>query len=239
MSLLPLVLSTKQATWRMDDPHSDDSDAEFRSARKKALERDDKTCRFCGFKAASWLEVHHLDDDHHNNDVANLITACPYCHMCQHIGLSGIRGEAVLAYVPEIPQHQLHHLVRCCQVAKHWSDRQRQVGKGKDGGGTKEMADAADAILGKLRAREAEAERLLGTADPKVLADAFLALDDAAYEQRGRALSGIRLLPLGVRKQGAEDIMEKMLDAWMETGGPYANLRPTSWFGMMRSALGA
>ncbi len=62
--LKPLFLSVKTLNWRMNDRHSQDADMEFSRVRKKALERDAYTCRFCGFKNNKWQEVHHVNDDH-------------------------------------------------------------------------------------------------------------------------------------------------------------------------------
>lgn len=78
-----------QAGWRRDDWMAADADAEFKLVRQKVLERDEHTCRFCGFRAPKWQEVHHLDDNHHNNDPDNLVTACMFCHMVHHLGLAG------------------------------------------------------------------------------------------------------------------------------------------------------
>ena len=34
----------------------------------------------------AWMEVHHADGDYKNNSVDNLVTLCPFCHSCFHIG---------------------------------------------------------------------------------------------------------------------------------------------------------
>ena len=51
--------------------------------RRQVLERDDYTCRSCGRMGARW-EVHHLDGDRRNNDLANLATLCRGCHIAAH-----------------------------------------------------------------------------------------------------------------------------------------------------------
>lgn len=237
---LPLVLSVKCENWRMYDKDSGEADAEFQRVRKKALERDNHTCRFCGFRHLKYQEVHHLNDDHADNRTENLVTACPFCHMVQHIGLAGRNEEAVLIWLPEIGQDRLHHIVRTALVAQ----RAAEVSKSDPRAQAaivrtfREASDAAKAALAALRARQAEAEARLGTSDPLEIGNAMLLLPDQAYAKRGETLAGFRLLPLGRRQQDREDVMQKQIDSWTEAGGPYATLKPNSWIGLMRSVLG-
>lgn len=235
-TLLPLVLSVKATNWRMYDEDSAEADAEFKHVRLKVLERDDRTCLFCGFRAPKWQEVHHKDDDHSNNNPKNLVTACMFCHSVQHIGLAGRNKEAVLAWLPEIPQDRLHHVVRSILVVCRWADtlaldrRQRpEVIRAARG-----MAEAAKGLETKLRAREADAERLFGTSDPLELANILFQMPDALYAKRADFLKGLRLLPLGRRVQEGGDKMPEIIDSWLGTGGPYSNLNPRTWVSILR-----
>lgn len=238
--LLPLVPSVKCTNWRMYDKDSGEADAEFQRVRKKALERDNHVCRFCGFRHIKWQEVHHLNDDHADNRPENLVTACPFCHMVQHIGLAGRNQEAVLAWIPEIPQDRLNHIVRTALVAQ----RSATVISGDTRANSamvrtfRQASDAAKSAMAALRAREVEAERRLGSSDPLEIGNAMLLLPDEVYSRRAEYLSGIRLLPLGRRQQEREDVMAKQIDSWTDPGGPYALLKPNSWLGLMRSVLG-
>jgi intracellular multiplication protein IcmJ len=233
---LPLVLSVKAVNWRMFDDASADADAEFKLVRLKVLERDDRTCQFCGFRAPKWQEVHHRNDDHSDNSPKNLVTACSFCHMVQHIGLAGRNKEATLVWLPEVPQDRLHHLVRSILVVRHWSDglaadrRQRQ----EIARAAKEMADAAEGVMTKFIARAADAERLIGTSDPTTLANILLQMPDALYAKRAEFLNGIRLLPLGRRQQNGVEKMPEVIESWLGTGGPYANLNPRTWVSLLR-----
>jgi Restriction endonuclease len=238
---LPLVLSVKCSNWRMFDKGSADADAEFERVRKQALERDNYTCRFCGFRALKWQEVHHANDDHADNRLENLVTACTFCHNCQHIGFAGTRKEAVLIFLPEISQANLHHVVRTALVATRMnqtvaSDRHARPDMIRS---CREAADVSKAVLAALREREAKAEAMLGSSNPADIGNALMLMPDDAYAQRADKLAGIRLLPLGTRVQNGEDVMQKQVDSWIEAGGPYFNLKPNSWIGLLHSVLGS
>lgn len=236
---LPLVLSVKAANWRMNDDGSADADAEFKHVRLKALERDDRTCRCCGFRAAKWMEVHHIDDDHANNDLKNLATVCMFCHLVQHIGLAGRNREAVLAWIPEVTQDRLHHIVRSVLVVQKWADDTAKDRRNRPDMITtaRNMAEGATSLFTRLRAREADAQRLFGTSDPGELGSVLqtMAMDTPAlYERRAEFLSGLRLLPLGRRVQGGQEKMPEIIDSWLSTGGPYASLNPRTWVSILR-----
>lgn len=233
---LPLVLSVKAANWRNGDDLSADADDEFHHVRLQALQRDSYTCRFCTFKANSWQEVHHLNDDHADNRLANLVTACMYCHLCQHIGLAGKMREATLAWIPEIPQDRLHHIVRAIQVVERWAEMapvRREQPQMIDV--AMRMAGAAKALRSKLVAREADAGRHFRTHDPVELANALLSMPETKYGQRAEFLNGLRLLPLGRRDKNGTDKMSEIVDTWLGTGGAFAPLPPPTWVNILRS----
>ena len=234
-----LRLSVKAKNWRMNDESSEEADAEFGLVRRKALERDDNTCQLCGFKSKKWQEVHHVNDDHSDNRPDNLLTVCSYCHMCQHIGLAGRDEEAVLIWLPEIPQGHLHHIVRAIQVSLRWAETATQARQVKPDTlrSAQTIADGARKLQAELRAREDHAEARLGTSDLLDLANIMLAMPDDIYERRGEMLHGFRMLPLGVRQNGNENTMDKIVDSWMDPGGPFVSMKPQTWLGILKSAM--
>jgi intracellular multiplication protein IcmJ len=223
----------------MSDEDAAAADAEFSVVRQRALSRDENTCVACGFKSGKWQEVHHVNDDHGDNRLENLATVCSYCHMCQHIGLAGKSQEAVLVWLPEIPQDRLNHLVRTIQVAQHWAFTSTQVRQVKADSikAAQKISEGANNLMSALRAREDEAETRLGTSDLSEIANIMLAQPDHIYARRGEYLNGFRMLPLGVRRNDSGDVMERMVASWSDVGGAYVNLRPTSWLGILKSGL--
>ena len=49
--------------------------------RRNAFEKYEHKCAICGYyDMIENLEVHHIDENHNNNDISNLIILCPICH---------------------------------------------------------------------------------------------------------------------------------------------------------------
>lgn len=198
---LPLVLSAKRRTWRMNDDGAADSGQEFRKVERAIVERDDFTCQFCsfrdplGFRAPRYLGVHHHDDDHANNAPGNLITACHPCHMVHHLGFAGMSGDYALAWLPELPQVKLFHLVRSITVATHFAAALEQGQVAQTVRATvRAMEEAAQNLMAALHSRQTAAKKIYGTADPAEMANALLLLDDDAYAARRRTIGALRLL---------------------------------------------
>lgn len=230
----------------MDDSNSEAHDVEFQRVRKKALERDKNSCRFCGFTSVSYQEVHHFNDDHSDNRLENLVTACSFCHMVQHIGLAGKNKEASLIWLPEISQADLHHLVRALLVAQfpgaYSATPQRRGARPVPQSISPEqqkIMEVARSTMSALRDREYDAEKRFLTSDPLTFGNALKLLPDDLYARRGELFSGLRLLPLGRRKNGDKDVMSEMLNIWTDRGGTFSGLKPTTWEGLLKSKLAA
>jgi intracellular multiplication protein IcmJ len=206
---LDLSLSVKRSVFRRDDFSSDAADKDFLSKRPLVLERDDHTCRFCGFKAYKFQEVHHLDDNHSNNDESNLVTACVLCHSACHIGFSGIQKRGVLIHIdPSIPfsQGSLNQLTRALWVGEMSSDDDVRVN--------------SSVMLSKLFKLSVSARRKFGTSELNMLSDFMLNLDDKDYCRRKEALSGLFFLPL-------KDAFSKHLSYWASEN--FKSLDSSDW----------
>lgn len=166
----------------MMDSHADENDKNHQKLRAAVLQRDDFTCAFCAFRALRFQHFHHLDDDHNHEHESNLVTACPFCHLCFHLGMAGIRRAAVMIWLPEIGQAELNNLCRAIFVAV-------------ERGGAYEQA--ARALYASLESRSATVEQELGAgaSNPAAIGQALLKMPPATGEDQGSKVTMLRLLP--------------------------------------------
>src|SRR5688572_14211399 len=86
--------------------------------RQKILERDQHTCRFCGFKSQKYQDVHAMNGNLADTRMENLVTACIFCHQCFDLEKTSAMRSGVLIWLPEISQAELHHIARAVYVAR-------------------------------------------------------------------------------------------------------------------------
>ncbi len=186
-----LVVSAKTKDFRGDKPHPEKSNIEFSQIRPVILERDNYTCRYCDFRSKKYQHIHHIDDDHENNNEDNLVTTCPLCHMSQHIGYAGIKGMGTLIYLDQekhgefvlnISQEKLNNLVRLLWVQQ-------------DNKNNKSAATQATDYLKRLEQTRVDADKVIGTCDPILLANTLKEIDEEHYSSRDQSLGKIFFLP--------------------------------------------
>lgn len=88
------------------------ADPAFQKFQKKIHDRDNNTCRYCGFRAKDFMESVNINGNYANNKIHNLATACPLCAQCfflDAIGKSDF-GGGVLILLPELKQTELNAL---------------------------------------------------------------------------------------------------------------------------------
>ncbi|WP_415912591.1 type IVB secretion system protein IcmJDotN [Neptuniibacter sp. QD37_11] len=181
---MELLLSVKRGKFRSDDPSLEMNTKEFKAIRPTILDRDDHKCRFCDFRALKYQEVHHADDDHSNNSEDNLITVCPLCHACFHIGLTGLKSRGRLIYLKtnvHITQPMLNNFVRILWVASESNDPS--------------LVSLSSNLLKRLEKSHINAKRHLGTSDPAVIANSLLNDDDLYDNGRENLFKNVFLLP--------------------------------------------
>ena len=73
-------------TWRTMRDSKKLPQEEWKKLRMTILQRDNFTCRYCGFKTEKWQIAQHIDGNHENNSPRNLETICQMCNLIHHAG---------------------------------------------------------------------------------------------------------------------------------------------------------
>jgi intracellular multiplication protein IcmJ len=201
--------------------------------RQKVLERDNHSCRYCGFTSRKYQEVNLISRATSKGETAkpdykveDYATACIFCHQCFHLErLERMQSGAVI-WLPEIGQATLHHLCRAIYVAR--------ISQGP-------MADAARDAMESLLARKEEARNRLGTDSPKILATVLQDFFEAGeYKNRLAKLKGFRILPLDRRiiKEGDLEFNQfpQVLAYWRSKDGPFGEMPPRKWAEILYTA---
>lgn len=194
--------------------------------KEKILKRDNDTCRFCGFHSGKYQTVHHLDNNPNNTSEDNLATACIFCHQCFNLDIVGAMTSGTLIWMPEIKQHELHHIARAIYVAR--------ISQGP-------IAEASRKALDAIMDRRKEALRRIQTDDPYVLATVLSDyLGMGHYMQRQKKLEGIRLFPLDRRMVQEANLsfnqFPQILAYWRSKNGPFGDKTPPQWLSVYQNA---
>lgn len=202
--------------------------------RLQVLERDNNTCRYCGFQAKKYQEVNFIRRGAKTASIKeapgadDYATACTFCHQCFHLERIERMQSGAVIWLPEIGQATLHHICRAIYVAR--------ISQGP-------MADAARDAMEALLARKEEARNRLGTDSPKILATVLQDFFEAGeYKNRLAKLKGFRILPLDRRiiREGELEFNQfpQVLAYWRSKDGPFGEMPPRRWaelfFGMRR-----
>ena len=177
------VLGVKRPAWRSDGEVRSPAGAEFDALVSSIGERDGFRCAFCGFTSERFQEVHHVDGDHDNASLHNLLTSCNVCHQVHHLGASAINGGGFLAMLPEITQTEVNHLARLVFVARTLNEPA--------------VGERLASLYAVLQQRGTDTLRRVYGFDISVfdLAQCLASMKDGAFANRASALQGMRLVP--------------------------------------------
>lgn len=148
------------------------------------------SCRFCCV-AAKRQEPLFFDAD----------GACPFCQMVKRLDRVSDQ-DAMLIWLPEFTQAALNAMIHECHRRLEAQGLMEWTSGGRSGIGAAFIPpEAREALiaLGAFRARADEVVARLGSASPKILAQALARVSPQIYADRARKLHGVRLLPLGAR----------------------------------------
>ena len=160
-------------------------DKKFISIQKKVFERDEYTCKFCGFQATKYQETINLDRDYTNNKPKNIVTACCFCSQCFFVSMIGKYGfgGGTLIYLPEMSQNELNafcHVVFCA-IENETSYK-----------------DTAQTVYRNLKFRSQAIEDKYGdnTSVPSVFGQLLIEVGDGTEELSQNFLANLRILPV-------------------------------------------
>jgi intracellular multiplication protein IcmJ len=147
----------------------------------------------------------------------NLKMSCALCQLPQDLNRADIDREAILIWLPEMAQAALNILVRQIHLACLQAGTSPAFGDGRH---AKAPSAATSALMAyrTLYERWAAAEVRVGTAAPRQLGVALLALKASDYERRAALLGGLRLLSLGRFFHEGRDVYPERLRAWAKAG---------------------
>lgn len=180
--MIDVALSAVQGNWRLFMTRK--ADDAFLAFANKVFKRDGYCCQYCGFCAASDLEVINLDGNYLNNKISNLVTACPFCAQCHFLDAVGKSdfGGGTLIYLPEMSQGQLSSL---CHVLF------ASIGNGI------EFASRAKDIYRNLKLRSQHIEQSLGEglSSPSIYGQMLIDTTKNPDSVHQELVRSIRLLP--------------------------------------------
>ena len=193
-----LILSTTKQSYLAHNTLRVDN-----SLKLKIVSRDKFTCQCCGFNLKEclktktievdsyiqFLDIHHIDDDHQNNNPENLLTACLFCHAVFHSGClndDSNKKFKVILY-PWLSQTEINVFMNLVFVAAHSS--------------IDKYTDLSAQIIEQLDACSLFADTAIetGASDAKNLASSLLSISyqhPTIYEHRAELMAGIRLFPV-------------------------------------------
>jgi len=187
---------------------------------EKILNRDDYTCRFCGFRSEQYQRVIFAAEPR------EFVASCTFCEQCLYLERTGLTGTGALLWLPEIGQAELNHIARAIYIARATNDK---------------IAEDAAKALEALSARKAEVKKRLGSDDPLLLATALHeSLSDEEYQGVATKLDGVRFLAsdkhVARGPKGDADQFPAMIKYWCSGDGPYADLPASKWLNLFKSA---
>lgn len=197
MDLLPIILTAKRGNWRRFSARK--RNKKFLAIKKRVLQRDQFTCKYCGFFAKEFQETVNIDQNYQHNSFDNMATCCGFCSQCFFLDAVGVDGKTggTIIYLPEISQADLNNF---CRVLYCSMDKESAY-KGK-----------LQAVYMSLRERNNEVVNCFGpdSSDPRVfgqgLIDAGLKKDQLEHE----VLRHLRLLP-------AKKAFTEQIEYWKKT----------------------
>jgi intracellular multiplication protein IcmJ len=195
-----LILSASRKSWKMSSSHGTEYDRlykkKFNSTWDKVWERDKFKCYYCDFVSKKHQEIHHLNDDHEDNSMDNLVTVCPLCHQSYHLDTASTTNGGKIIWLPEFSQQELNYLCRAIFIAIEEAEQAELEQRETIG-----FAKIARMLEASLVERTLITEQHIqpGASDPVNFANALINMSEKQYEKKDQFLKPFKLLHLKSR----------------------------------------
>ena len=210
------AIRTDRCVWRSAPTIADDHKLD-EPLLKKLFKRDDHTCQFCGFQSNEGMEPYHHNDDHSNNHIENLLTACGFCHASQHLGYVAETKSASLIYLPEIDQYELNSILRAIYLVQL-------------SGTLSEINNVVEDILDFVYMRRDVADELIGDQESIVsLSKILRPLKDQHREGMLEPLKDFRIMHKCTSLFGSSATYRKLASTWLFDTYGFGRVKTDNW----------
>jgi len=212
--------------------HTSRKDKSAEALRKTVMAqgRFGRRCYYCDFSFGSSddYELSHLDGDHTNTAVDNVVPSCELCHCALHLDLLSRKWPGALGkiiFLPELSQAELNNLLQAVFFAMAM-----QVADEKGSVGSSGIHPHTIYIRLQDRARQLEQNDMgedirPNLSNPFVFGRVLIDMKDDEYEKRADLLAGCRYLP------AAEYFIDRA-KTWNANGAAFSALDFAAWKGI-------
>jgi intracellular multiplication protein IcmJ len=192
-----LILSASRKSWKMSSVHGTETDGNFRKnpkiqdAWEQVWKRDAYKCYYCDFVSNKHQEIHHLNDDHDDNSLDNLVTICPLCHQSFHLDIASNTSGGEIIWLPEFSQQELNYICRATFMAIEEAEQAEM--KGEEVPGYAKIARMFEQAL-KERTLPVNQHFNNGASDPTIFANALINMSEEVYNKRESLIKPFKLL---------------------------------------------
>ncbi len=216
-----LILTASRKSWKMSSTHGTRFDRDYNRKHKtvwnNVWKRDSYSCYFCNFKSKDHQEIHHLNDDHDDNSIDNLVTVCPLCHQTFHLDTASTTNGGKIIWLPEFSQQELNYLSRAIFIAIDEAEKAEEENREPIG-----FTKIARMLENTLTERTLVVDQHFqsGASEPAIFANALINMSEDQYEKRINNLRSFKLLNLRSRfpiqtKYWKENIFQQLpIETW-------------------------
>lgn len=230
---LSVVRDIRKAPLIQHGSRLDKSAAELRK-QVIAQGRFGRRCHFCDFAFGTTdsFDIHHVDGDHTNNEIENIVPICELCHAPFHLDTVSKKWPSDpgrIVFLPELTQIQLNNLL---QVIFYSMAMQSAAAAGEKVPSIASQAFHPHTVYRRITDRAHQVEMnssgetvRKGLSDPMVCSRVLLDMDDEEYAKRSVLLGGCRYVP------GADYFIQQA-GMWSGNGASFSRLDLAAWPGV-------